>query len=277
LRLTERIKTKYRGPSPFDYAQGQDDDFKESLGYIHLEFALVVGRRGYRGGCGVGVGIGGVGVGVGVGDDFAAAADEDLLLALVVEVYVEDGGAAMVPDLFGDGEVEEDHALGGLAWADHRIAQEGFGGEGLEGGEGGVDVLEVELFDCAGGDFFAFRGGEGGGEVFEEEGKVEAVIDSQGGEDVEGVFGVLIGDHDGVGFEDGVGGVDGGADDGEVSGSMRGEAEEESENDPENQEREEYGCQQVASSGLSELEVGHLDEHSKAEVLSGRLKQEKLQ
>jgi hypothetical protein len=182
--------------------------------------SLVCGRGGC-GGCDVSVGW----------DGFAAAIDEDLLLALVIEVYVEDGGAAAVPNVFGDGEVEEDHALGGLAWADHGIAQERFGGQGLEGGEGGVDVLEVEFFDCAGGDLFAFCGGEGGGEVLEEEREVEAVIDAQGGEDVEGVFGVLIGDDDGVGFEDSVGGVDGGADDGEVSGSAGGEAEKESEND----------------------------------------------
>src|SRR5713226_8619134 len=124
-----------------------------------MPLSLVCGR-GYRAGCGAGVGVGG---------GFAAAADQDFLLALMVEVDVEDGGAAMVPDLFGDGEVEEDHALGGLAGTDHRIAQERFGGEGFEGGEGGVDVLEVGLFDGAGGDLFAFSGGEGGGEVFEEE------------------------------------------------------------------------------------------------------------
>src|SRR5882757_7937387 len=232
-----------------------------------MPLSLVCGR-GYRAGCRAGVGVGG---------GFAGAADEDFLLALMVEVDVEDGGAAMVPDLFGDGEVEEDHAFGGLAGADHRIAQERLGGEGLEAGEGGVDVLEVELFYGAGGDLFAFGCGEGGGDVLEEEREAEAVVHAQGGEDVEGVFGVLVGDDDGVGFEDGVGGVDGGAGDGEVCSSMRGEAEEEGEDDPENEEREEYGCQQVASSGLSELEVGHLDEHSKVEVLSGRLKQGKLQ
>jgi hypothetical protein len=209
-------------------------------------------------------------------DDFAAATDEDLLLALVIEVYVEDGGAAVVPDVFGDGEVEEYHALGGLARADHGIAQERFGGEGLEGGEGGVDVVEVKFFDRAGGDLFAFCGGEGRGEVLEEEREVEAVVDSQGGEDIEGVFGVLIGDDDGVGFEDSVGRVDGGADDGEVSGSVGGEAEEECENDPENQEGQENGSQQIASSGLSELEVGHWDEHSKRGAVSGRLKAAKV-
>jgi hypothetical protein len=188
----------------------------------------------------------------------------------MVEVYVEDGLAAMVPDLFGDGEVEEDHALGGLAGADHGFAEERLGGEWLEAGEGGVDVVEVELFDGAGGDLLAFAGGEGGGEVLEEEREVEAVVDVEGGENVEGVFGALVGDDDGVGFEDGVGGVDGSAGDGKVCGSVRGEAEKESEDDPEDQEREEYGCQQVASSGLSELEVGHWHEHSKVEAVSGR-------
>ena len=158
---------------------------KKEWDYIHLEFALVVGRRGYRGGCWAGVGIG-------VGDCFAGATDENLLLALMVEINVEGGGAAAVPNVFGDGEVEEDHALGGLAWADHRIAQERFGGEGLEAGEGGVDVLEVEFFDCAGGDLFAFCGGEGGGEVFEEEREVELVVDAESGEDVEIILGLVV-------------------------------------------------------------------------------------
>ena len=151
----------------------------------------------------------------------------------MVEVDVEDGFAAMVPDLFGDGEVEEDHALGGLARADHGFAKERIGGEGFEAGEGGVEVLEVGLFDGAGGDLFTFGGGEGGGEVLEEEGEVEAVVDAEGGEDVEGVLSVLVGDDDGVGFEDGVGGKDGGVGEGEICGSVGGETEEESEDDSE--------------------------------------------
>jgi hypothetical protein len=37
-------KTKYRGPSPFDFAQGQDDGFKKKgIGYIHLGFVLGLG------------------------------------------------------------------------------------------------------------------------------------------------------------------------------------------------------------------------------------------
>src|SRR5437879_13236663 len=99
----------------------------------------------------------------------------------MVEVDIEDGGTAMVPDLFGDGEVEEDHAFGGLAGAEHGVAEEGLGGEGPEAGEGGVDVLEVELFDGAGGYLFAFGRGEGGGEVFEEEREAKAVVDAESG------------------------------------------------------------------------------------------------
>ena len=83
---------------------------------------------------------------------------------------------------------------------------------------------------------------------------------------------MLVGDNDGVGFEDGVGGIDGGADDAEVCGSMRSETEKEGEDDAENEERQENRSQQVASSGLSELEVGHLVEHSKAEAVSGSSK-----
>jgi hypothetical protein len=213
----------------------------------------------------------------GVGDGFAGAADQDFLLALMVEVDVENGGAAMVPDLFGDGKVEEDHALGRLAGTDHGIAKERLGNEGLEAGEGGIDVLEVELFYGTCGDLFAFSGGESGGEVLEKEREVEAIVDAEGGKDVEGVFGVLVGDDDGVGFKDGVGGIDRGADDGEVCGSVRSEAEEKGKDDPEDKEREEYGCKQVASSGLSELEVGHWHEDSKLEVVSGRIKGTKSQ
>ena len=55
---------------------------------------------------------------------------------------------------------------------------------------------------------------------------------------------------------------------------MRSEAEEESEDDSENEERQKDRGQQVASSGLSKLEVGHLDEHSKAEAVSGSLKRD---
>jgi hypothetical protein len=176
----------------------------------------------------------------------------------MVEIDVEDGGAATIPYIFGDGEVEEDHAFGGLSGADHGVAEEGLGGEGFEAREGGVDVLEIALFDGAGGDLLALGGGEGGGEVLEEERKVEAVVDTQGGEDVEVVFSVLVGDDDGLGLEDGVSGEDDGAGEGEVGGLVRSEPEYKSENDAENEECQKNGHQQIASDGLSEFEVGHL-------------------
>ena len=194
------------------------------------------------------------------GCGFDGSFDRDLLLALMVEVDVEDGGAATVPYVFGNGEVEEDHALGGLSGADHGVAQEGHGGEGFEVGEGGVDVVEIALFDGAGGDLLAFGGGEGGGEVLEEEREAEAVVDAQGGEDVEVVFGVLVGDDDGLGLEDGVSGKDDGAGEGEVGGLVRSEPEYQGENDAENEECQKNGHQQIASGGLSEFEVGHLAE-----------------
>ncbi len=213
----------------------------------------------------------------GVGNGFAGAADQYFLLALMVEVDVEDGGAAMVPDLFRDGEVEQDHAFGGLAGADHGVAEEGIRRERLETGERGVDVFEVELFDSAGGDLFAFPCGEGGGEVLEKEREMEAVVDTERGEDVESVLCMLVADHDGVGFEDGVGGIDGGAGDTQVRCSVRSESQNQGENNTENEERQEDRHQQVSSSGLSELEVGHWDENSKGLGISERLKRPKVQ
>lgn len=206
--------------------------------------------------------------GGGGGDGFAGAANHDALLTLVIEVDVENGGSAVVPHILGDGEVEEDHAFGGLAGVDHGLAEEGFGGEGLEGGEGGVEVGEVVFFDGAGGDLFAVAGGESGGEVFEEEGQVEAVGDAEGGEDVEVILTLIVADEDGFAFEDGVGGVDGGVEDIEVGCSVRGEAHDQSQSEAKDQKGQEDGCQQVASSGLGKLEVRHWDENSKADWFS---------
>ena len=172
-----------------------------------------------------------VGAARGVGCDVGGVGDEDGLLALMVELDVEGGGAAAVPDVLGDGEAEQHHAFGGVARVDHGFAQEGCGGEGFDLGEGGVDGVEVLLLNCAGGNFFAFGGGEGGGEVLEEEGDVESVVYAKGGEYVEVVFGALVGDNHGLGLEDGVRGVDSGVGDGDVSGVIGNEAEEESEDD----------------------------------------------
>jgi len=60
----------------------------------------------------------------GVGYGFAGAADEYALKSLMVEVDVESGVPAMVPCGFGDGEVQEEHALCELAGGDHGLAEE---------------------------------------------------------------------------------------------------------------------------------------------------------
>jgi hypothetical protein len=118
----------------------------------------------------------------------------------VVEVDVEIRGAAMIPDGLSNWEVEEDHAFGGLAGADHCFAEERFGDERFEGREGGVDVGEIVFFGGAGGELLAVGGGKGGGEVFEEEREVEVVVDAKCGEDVEVVLGTVVADNDGVAF-----------------------------------------------------------------------------
>ena len=115
---------------------------------------------------------------------------------LVVEVHVEDGGFAVVPDVLRDGEVEENHAFGGCAGSDEGLAEQRRGGERLERGEGGVDVRKVLLFGGAGGDLLVVGGGEGGGEVLEEEREMQAVVDAEGGEDVEIVLGFVAADDD---------------------------------------------------------------------------------
>jgi hypothetical protein len=192
------------------------------------------------------------------GGGFAGAGDDGALLFLMVEVDLEDGVSAMIPDGLGDGEVEEDHALGGLAGVDDGLAEEGFGRAGFEGGEGGVDVVEILLLDGAGGELFAFGGGEGGGEVFEEEGELEGVFDVEAGEDVEVVLGLVFADEDGVGLEDGVGGDDGGAGDGELGDSVRGGSDDQGEDDAESQKRKKNGSEEIAARGLGEGRRRHL-------------------
>ncbi len=112
----------------------------------------------------------------------------------------------------------------------------GGGGEGFDFREGCVDGVEVLLFDGTGVDLFTIDSGEGGGEVLEEEREMEPVVDAEGGKDVEVVFGTLIGDDDGVGFEDGVGSVNGGVGDGEVGGVVGNKAKDESKDNAQNQE-----------------------------------------
>ncbi len=53
--------------------------------------------------------------------------ERDLLRGLVVEVDGDGGGFAMVPGVLVGGEVEDDHAFGGLAGCDGGFAVEGGG------------------------------------------------------------------------------------------------------------------------------------------------------
>ncbi len=116
------------------------------------------------------------------------------------------------------------------------LAEERLGGERLEGGERGVDVGEVVFFGGVGGELLAVGGGEGAGEVFEEEREVEAVVDAEGGEDVEIVLATVVADDDGVAFEDSVGGIDDGAGDGEVCCPVWGVADCQGKSDAKDQE-----------------------------------------
>src|ERR1700727_1741071 len=95
-------------------------------------------------------------------------------------------------------------------------------------------------------------GGEGGGEVLDEERQVAAVFDVQVDEEVEGVLHGIAADDEGFGFEDDVGGVDGDVLDGDFGGGVGGVVEQDSECDTEDRQRGENGDGEVAADGLSE-------------------------
>ena len=104
------------------------------------------------------------------------------------------------------------------------------GGEGFEGWEAGVEVGDVELLDGAGGDWLCggavgIRGGEGGGKVLDEERKTEAVLNSDSDDEVQVVLRRVLAYDDGIGLEDGMGGIDGGLGDGDIGDGVRGEVE----------------------------------------------------
>jgi hypothetical protein len=188
---------------------------------------------------------------------FPGVRDSDGEGTLMVEVDVEGGGSAGIPRGLGDRKVKEDHALSGLVGIDEGFAEEGIGGEFLERGEGGVEVGKIRLLDGVGGELFAIGGGEGGGEVLEEEGEVETVLNAEGGEDVEVVLVAIAIDEDRVGGEDGVGGIDSGVGDGEISCLVGGVAEEKGDDDAENNECDEDRRQEVAAVGLGEGRFWH--------------------
>ena len=149
-----------------------------------------------------------------------------------------------------------------MPWADlpgpiHGFAWEGFGGEWFEFGKGQVDVLEVLFLDGAGGDLLAVASGEGGGEVFEVERKVQPVVDAERDEDVEVVFGVLVGDDDGLGFEDGVGGNNDGAGDGQLGVLWGLRRTTKARRMPRIRNARRTGTKRLRLSGLGEFEIRH--------------------
>ncbi len=180
----------------------------------------------------------------------------------MVEVEGDDGVGAGVPDLGGDGEVEDDVALDGLVGVDAGLAEEGRGvlggGEFPEGGEAGVEVFELGVLDGAGGGLEGAVGGnEGGGEVFEEEREAEAVGDAEGDDGIQIVLRRIFAYDDGVGLKDGVGGVDLDVGDGDVSGGAGGKTEEEEAGEAKEDEREENGDGEISALGLGEGKIGH--------------------
>ncbi len=86
----------------------------------------------------------------------------------------------------------------------------------LRSGKDDVEIGEVVFLDGAAGDELAVCGEEAGGEVFEEEREFEGVVDVEGGEDVEVVLDLIAADEQGLGFDDGVEGVDIGVGDGDL-------------------------------------------------------------
>ena len=100
---------------------------------------------------------------------------------------------------------------------------------------------------------------EGGGEVLEEEREVEGVVDVEGGEDVEVVLDLIAADEQGVGFEDGVGGVDGGVGGGDLGMDVWIDVLVD-ERRPRRGRRGRSGWgEEVAAFGLGEGRVGHLE------------------
>jgi hypothetical protein len=197
--------------------------------------------------------------GLSVADHFAGSGDEDALLSLMIEVDVEHGRTAVVPNIPGDGEMEENHALGELPGVDDGLAEEGFGGERFELGKGGVNGGEILFFDGAGGEDIALGGGEGGGEVLEKEREVEAVVDADGGEDVEVVLRLIVADESGVGLENGVGGKDEGAGDLNIRCSAGGGAYNQCYDNAEDHKGDENRSEKVAAGGLGEVERRHFE------------------
>lgn len=180
----------------------------------------------------------------------------------MVEVEGEDGVAAAVPDLGVYREVEDDVAFDGLVGIDAGFAQEERGGlrrgELSESGKAGVEVFELGVLDGAGGGLErSIAGDEGGGDVFEEERKAEAIGEADGDQEIEVILGRVVAHDDGVGLEDGMGGIEVDAGDGDVRGGVRGEAEEEEARETKDDEGKDDRNGEVAAFRLGEGKIGH--------------------
>ncbi len=129
-------------------------------------------------------------------------------------------------------------------------------------GVGRVEVREIVLLDGAGGEELTVLGDEGGGEVLEEDGEFEVVVDVDGGEDVEIVLGCAAADDvelavAGVTFEDCVGGEDADVGSRNVDGDGGRQTHIDREGRAEDDESQQDGNEIVARGRLGEFEVGH--------------------
>lgn len=206
-------------------------------------------------------------VGLRVGDRVLAGIwDGDGEGALVVEVDVEGGRFSGVPHSLSDGEVEKHHTLCGLAGGDECLAEQRGGGQVFERGEGAEEGRDVLLFGGVGMDLFAVGGDERGGEVFEEDRKVEAIFDAQRGEDVEIVLGAIAANEDCVRFKDGVGRVYRGLCDCDVCCLVRCVAHDQSNGDAKDRKRDEDRREEIVAGGLGEGRLRHFCQSSKSEL-----------
>jgi hypothetical protein len=126
----------------------------------------------------------------------------------MVEVYGEGSALALLPHLLRGLKVKDESAGGGVSGGNKGISEQRLGDEGSKSGEGCEEAFNVSLFDGTRMKGVAFGSDKGCGEVFEEDGQVEAVGDSDVGDDVQVVLTLVGRDDEGVGFELGMGRVD---------------------------------------------------------------------
>jgi hypothetical protein len=126
----------------------------------------------------------------------------------MVEVELEHGGLAGVPQIFGDGELKQQGSLSGGLCGDGGIAEEGGGEEWQELREAGLLGLRVGSVGGPDGEDGVGLVGEGEGRLFESDRYGDTVLELKGWGEEEDVLGVGLGDHDGVGLEDSAGGDD---------------------------------------------------------------------